>query len=114
MKFLWTYAALVFLTGCASTTATQQQEPTGKLVATFAAPHTNGRLYDGPCDSDKVLLAVPPQFRPEMKAAVGTYQGKPFGVCWTWNVDESAAIVVWDDGGAFAVPRPLLKFALAV
>ncbi len=114
MKLLWLYASLVFLTGCASVAPTSTPEASGKLVATFSAPHTKGALLDGPCDNQQVLKAVPPEFRAEMKSAMGVYESKTHGVCWTWNIDESAAIVVWDDGGAFAVPRQVLKFPLGV
>lgn len=84
------------------------------LVASFAAPHTNGKLYNEPCTDAKVLQALPPELRPRSHAATGTYQGEVFGVCWLWNDDESAAVVIWDDGGFFAVPRSLLKFPQAV
>jgi len=118
MKLLLVFAAVVFLTaGCAvKPEAAQAEAPaySGQKVASFAAPHTNGTLYDGSCQNGAVLRAVPPQFRHVMKSATGTYEGKPFGVCWTWNADESAAIVVWDDGGAFAVPRQILKFPIDV
>ena len=31
-------------------------------------------------------------------------------MCWLWNIDKSAAVVLWDDGGYFGVPKGLLKF----
>jgi hypothetical protein len=115
MKRLAAAVLLFFVSACATVQPPQQAAaPTGNLVASFAAPNTNGRLYDGPCQNDAVLAVIPPQFRAMAQAAEGAYEGKEFGVCWLWRPDGAAVVVVWDDGGAFTVPRSMLKFPVGV
>lgn len=88
------------------------------IVASFKAENSEAKLYSEPCRNSVIMEFLSKQIPPEalagVKAASGTYEGKPYGVCWLWNMDESAAVMVWDDGGYFAVPRQLLKFPLAV
>jgi hypothetical protein len=106
------------LMGCATVTPQMPPAVPEKIVASFEAPHTQGTLYDERCDNPEVLKLViaglPPELVEKVKAARGTYEGKEYGVCWLWRPDESAAIVIWDDGGHFAVPRQLLKFPVGV
>lgn len=102
---------LALLAGCASM---QEQEQPRTLVATFAAVNTAAALFDEPCTNEAVLKAIPPTHRAKAKAARGHYEGKEYGVCWLWNDPGTAAVIVWDDGGGFQVPKHMLKMALEV
>jgi hypothetical protein len=110
-------AVLMALPGCAVVPKMPAAVPE-KIVASFSAPHTQGTLYDERCDNPEVMKLVtaglPPELVEKVKAARGTYEGKEYGVCWLWRPDEQAAIVIWDDGGHFAIPRQLLKFPVGV
>lgn len=105
--------------GCAAIKPLMPAAVPEKLVATFSAPHTNGRLYDEPCTNPTIMdglkaAGIPAAILASVKAATGTYQGEEYGVCWTWNIDESGAVVVWDDATSFVVPRQILQFPLGV
>lgn len=119
----WVWAMVIvfclpsILMGCATVQSVMPAAVPVHLVATFDAPNTNGKLYDEPCTNETIMdglkaAGIPAEILAKVKAATGTYDGKEFGVCWAWNVDESGAVVVWDDGGSFTVPKFALKLTV--
>lgn len=124
MKLPWYvfWIALLFcfptIIGCTTPPKMPPAQPEGKLVAEFDFPNTDGDLLDGPCLDLKVMEflrdKLPVEVLATVKAGSGTYDEKPYGLCWFWVGDEAAAVVVWEDTGHFVVPRPLLKFPLGI
>lgn len=90
------------LAGCASV-------PVMATVHTFSSPTGTGNFFDAPCTSETVLARVPQELRKHFKHAEGTYEGKPYELCWAYSLDgRRAVVVVWEDGGVGVIQREYL------
>ena len=70
------------------------------------ARYSNGRdsveLFSGPCTDSKVIAHLPQELRDKLKAGHGTYDGKPYALCWIRV--QGGIVVVWEDGGMGQIP----------